>query len=468
MNINRSDLFWNYASGLFKILSGSLLLPFILKTMSSEMVGVWIVFMTITAFSSLVDFGFNTAFTRNVSYIFSGVRNLKVQGYETVSNENQSIDFELLKGGIQAMRWIYLRLSILLFILLSSIGTWYIHSILQNYQSEKQEVYFAWFILCSVNTYNIYSKYYDALLQGKGLVKRSKQIMIVGQLVYLGIASILIFAGFGLIAIVSSQASSVIIARWLSHRFFFTNDIKLKLKQAKERNRNEILKAIYPNALKVGVTVLGKFMIQKSAVIIGSLYLTLEEIASFGISIQLINIIVVFAGIYMSTFNPKIAQLRVKNDIDAIKKLYINGKVVLFITYIFGGTFLIMFGEWGMNLIDSKTHLMSLLLIVIALLLNFEQSNRSIAAGVLLTKNEVPFYKTYLISGIVVVIGLFLFFKFSHFGLLTLLIVPLIVDLAYQAWKWPLEVKKELNIQLKDYYFAFNNFRKFKVHKFKK
>ncbi|HEY5592436.1 MAG TPA: hypothetical protein VIK55_15645 [Paludibacter sp.] len=107
MDIGRKDIFWNYAATFLKITASVLLLPLILKMMPSEMVGIWSVFMTITAFASLLDFGFNPSFARNVTYIFSGVRSLKVKGFEYVSIENKTIDYGLLKGVISAMHEIY-------------------------------------------------------------------------------------------------------------------------------------------------------------------------------------------------------------------------------------------------------------------------------------------------------------------------------------------------------------------------
>ena len=301
IQIGRKDIFWNYGATFLKIASAAILLPFILRMMPAEMVGIWTVFITITAFASLLDFGFAGTFTRNVTYVFSGVNNLKTQGFETVISGSQTIDYGLLKAVISAMRWIYLRMAIILFLILATLGTWYVYSLLQNYKGNPQEVYVAWIILCAINTYNLYTLYYDSLLQGKGLIKRSKQIVIIGQTVYLGIASILIMAGFGLIAIVSAQASSVIIVRWLSYHFFFTPELKLKLKESVSRHKNEVLKAITPNAIKIGLTSLGGFMVQRSAIIIGSLYLSLEEIASYGITMQLIGVIAGLAGIYTIT-----------------------------------------------------------------------------------------------------------------------------------------------------------------------
>jgi O-antigen/teichoic acid export membrane protein len=229
MQITKIDVLWNYAATFLKIASSVLLLPFILRMMPSEMVGIWSIFATITVFTVLLDFGFNPSFTRNVTYVFSGVKTLKINGIETVDEEDFTIDYGLLKGVIVAMRWFYSRMAIILFFLLVTLGTYYIHSLLQKYKGDHREVYIAWILLCVINTYNLFTFYYDALLQGKGLVKRSKQIMIVGQAVYLVIATILIMAGKGLVAIVSAQAASVIIVRWLSYYSFFTKEIIHKL-----------------------------------------------------------------------------------------------------------------------------------------------------------------------------------------------------------------------------------------------
>ena len=98
MQISKKDVLWNYAATFLKIAASVLLLPIILRRMPTEMVGIWSVFMTITAFSTLLDFGFSPSFTRNVTYIFSGVRTLQKKGFEVVDEQSASIDYGLLKG----------------------------------------------------------------------------------------------------------------------------------------------------------------------------------------------------------------------------------------------------------------------------------------------------------------------------------------------------------------------------------
>ena len=219
MNIKNEDVIWNYLATFLKIASSVLLFPFILNMMSPEMVGIWTVFVTINALAALLDFGFSSTFSRNVSYVFSGVKKLK-KGYEIVNDDLSAIDYGLLKGLINAMKWFYLRMAVLLFIIYSTLGTYYIYSLLNGYSGDETEVYISWAILCVIISYNLYTLYYDSLLIGKGLIKKSKQILILGHILYLITAAVLIVLDYGLIAIVSAQAISVFVIRWLSFNAF--------------------------------------------------------------------------------------------------------------------------------------------------------------------------------------------------------------------------------------------------------
>jgi len=394
------------------------------------------------------------------------VRTLKVNGFEYVPSENRTIDYGLLKGVIAAMRWFYLRTALILFILFITIGTYYIHSILKDYSGDSKEVYIAWAILCSINTYNLYTLYYDSLLQGKGLIKISKQIVILGQTVYLVIATILIIAGYGLVAIVSAQASSIIIIRWLSYRTFFTRDIKQLLNKAKPRPPREVLKAIYPNALKIGLTSLGGFLVLRSSIIIGSLYLSLGEIASYGITMQFIGILSSLAGIYTATYQPKIAQLRITLNRQEIKKIYLNGLIILLFTYFIGGIVLIVFGGWALNLIGSRTQLIPVNILILATIISLLENNHSMAGGILLSKNEVPFFKAAIFSGALTVFLMLILFNFTNIGLWAMIVAPGLIQGAYQNWKWPSEVYKDLNINYLDFYKAIVSRIKFRTKGF--
>ena len=298
MQIGRKEVLWSYAATFLQIGAGIILLPFILREFPQETVAIWTIFLTIMTLCSMLDFGFNPSFARNVSYVVSGTKELKKTGFQIVENTNSEVDYGLFKGVINAMRWFYGRVALILFVLLLTVGTYYINTILINYSYSHIEVYLSWTILCIINSYLLYTTYYDSLLQGQGLVKRAKQIQIIGQTVYLFVAVLLILLQFNLIAIVSAQALSIIIRRILSYKTIYTADFKQRLQNAVAYSHKDILKVIYPNAVKLGLTGLGTFLITRSSIIIGSLYLSLDLIASYGITMQIIAIIHALGTVY--------------------------------------------------------------------------------------------------------------------------------------------------------------------------
>lgn len=96
-HIGRKDIVWSYASTIFMVGAGVILIPFILHMMPEETVGLWNIFQTITALMMLLDFGFRPTFARNVSYIFSGVKVLQKEGVAYAESDS-AVDYGLLKG----------------------------------------------------------------------------------------------------------------------------------------------------------------------------------------------------------------------------------------------------------------------------------------------------------------------------------------------------------------------------------
>ncbi|MDR0686148.1 MAG: hypothetical protein LBF79_01620, partial [Dysgonamonadaceae bacterium] len=91
INIGRKDVLWNYAATFLQLGVGVIMLPFILRVFPQETVDVWTIFTTIMTLTNLLDFGYNPSFARNVSYVVSGVKELKTTGYNIVENNNGEV-----------------------------------------------------------------------------------------------------------------------------------------------------------------------------------------------------------------------------------------------------------------------------------------------------------------------------------------------------------------------------------------
>lgn len=441
--IGKRDVAWSYASTIFTIGAGVILLPFILNQMSAETVGIWNIFQTITALVMLLDFGFRPSFARNISYIFSGVKQLQVNGVANAGHESD-VDYSLLKGILLAMKKFYRWLAVAMFIVLATGGSVYFYYILQKYTGDRQDAMIAWILLIAINCYNLYTLYYDALLLGKGYIKQNQQITILGQIIYLGTAIALIYSGFGLTAIVSAQLIATIIRRILAYRVFFGKELKEHLSQVEAQDSKQIFRTIAPNAVKVGMTYLGGFLVNKSALLFGSAFLSLEQIACYGITIQVMDVLARCGTVVYQAFIPKLAQYRAEKDLRQLKRYYQYAIFSNLVIYLVGGMVWILAGNWALAIIKSETTFLPIAMLSTMLIISLLEHNHSISAGFIMADNKIPFFIPSLVSGAATVVLLWLFLSPLHWGLWGMIIAPGIAQLAYQNWKWPLEIIKEL------------------------
>ena len=442
-HIGKREIAWSYAGTAFMIGAGVILLPFILHKMPQETVGIWNIFQTITALVLLLDFGFRPSFARNISYIFSGVKTLQRDGVAHTTSESE-VDYGLLKGTLIAMQRFYRWMALAVFGLLATAGTAYFWYILQKYSGDHLDAMIAWVMLIAINCYNLYTFYYEALLTGKGYVKRAQQINMLGQAVYLGLAIGLIYAGYGLTAIVASQLVSTIIRRVLTYKVFFTPELKERLKGVVPQEPKAILSAISPNAVKIGLTQLGGFLVNKSAILIGSAFLTLEEVACYGITIQVMDILARCGTVFYQSYLPKLAQCRAENDLNGLKRYYLLCIGSLLLIYAVGGVAWVFLGNWALDLIDSQTSFVPTMMLVVMLIISTLEHNHAVSAGFIMADNKIPFFIPSLVSGAATVVLLWVFLSPLHMGIWGLILAPGLAQLAYQNWKWPSVVIKEL------------------------
>jgi len=467
INIGTKDVIWNYFATFLQLGNGLILLPFILHYFPAETFTIWTVFSTIIALTVLLDLGFNQSFARNISYVMSGAKELKSTGFDDVDVFSAEIDFHLFRGVIDSMKRFYRQISFILLVLLLTVGSYYIYSISQNYTGNKNEIYISWIILSLINAYSLYTFYYDALLQGKGLVKTAKQIQVAGQSVYLIVAIVLILLKFDLIAVVAAQVLSVVVRRTIAYFAVYTNEFKNNISVKSQFSTKEILKFIFPNAVKLGLVNIGNAIVTRSAVIIGALYLSYEEMASYGITIQIVWVLGSVGTVYFSTFIPKLIQLRAQKEEEEIKKIYIVSILFLMIIFLLGGAGLMIFGDYLLELIKSKTKLLPILYIFSLLIIQFLDNYRGMAEWVLSTKNEIPFFKASIFTGAGMLILILGFLNYTSIGVWSLIMAPAIAQNCYQNWKWPVVVINELKIRFEDFYTifrtGFNKVRSLKI-----
>ncbi len=445
-NIGKRDVLWSYVATFFSVGAGIILLPFMLNRMSAETIGIWTLYQTVILLTFMLDFGFRPSFARNVSYIFSGVHNLQAEGVESSHSFNSSsVDYSLLKGALITMKQFYRWIALATLLLLSTVGTFYFYSVFSRYNGNQTDAWISWIMMVLCCSWDLYSFYYDALMTGKGYIRKMQQISIIGQSSYLLIAIGLIFAGCGLSAIVGARFVSIIIKRVMMYRTFFNPALRFQLEQTQAADTRAILTAITPNAIKMGLVGVGGYIINYSATWLGGLLLPLEVMASYGITMQVISILARCSQVYCQSYLPKLAQCRVERDLTQLRRLYRNSEISLVAIFMLGGVAFVLLGNWALELIHSDTTFLPAALMIALLIVQLLEQNHSLAASFIMADNKIPFFIPSLLSAAGTLILLFVFFYgLPQLGVWSLILAPGIAQLCYQNWKWPSVVIKEL------------------------
>lgn len=442
VKITKKDVIWGYLAQFLNIGAGILLLPFILKLLPTDLLGVWYIFLTISGFVQMLDFGFQPTFSRNVAYIFSGATELKPDGIEHNKQQLDTPNYVLLKSIIQTMRKFYGYISIGVVVFLLSIGTWYIYS-QTNHLNDYNNILIAWTIYILSTVLNFFYSYYNALLIGRGFVKEFNQITIISKLIYLTFATIGLLCGYSIIAIAVANLISSIVNRILANSYFYKNNLKTIIQKTTNTNIN-LFPIIWFNAKKIGIGSIGGFFVQKGNLLFISLFLPLNIVASYGLTQQIVNVIAGVTPLYLSTHLPELYNHRINNNLSEIRRIFGESVFVYFTLYFIGTLLLLLEGNFILELLHSKTYLLSTNVLLLLLIVQFFESNHSMAATLITTGNKVPYVKAALISGACIAVLSPTSLAFSDWGITGVIIITGIVQASYNNWKWSVIVCKEL------------------------
>lgn len=451
VEITKKDVTWSYVAKLFQIGSGLVTLPLILRLLTTEEVGMNYLMLTVSSIVGLMDFGFSPQFGRNFTYVNSGARRLCREGVE--EERGGSIDWHLLSVLIGTARFVYRRLSVLALIVMLTFGTGYIWYLTEGFTNVNNSLYI--WILYSFSTYfNIYFSYYSSLLTGSGMIRESSQAAILSKSAYLVLCTLFLLLGWGLFAVVAANFIAPFVQRYVSYRAYFKPELKARLAEqtVTRKDIRETFSVIWFNAKKLGINFIGAYAVNKMGMFIIGFFLPLATIGSYGLLTQLTTIVTGIANTMFVTYLPKVSNCRVTGDRPMLKRTISFSMVVGQIIMLAGALGIIFVAPYLLELIKSQTMLPSRLICVLYLVIVALELNHSEFASVISTENKIPYVVPSLVSGGVIVLLTFIALKFTTLGLLGVVLVQGIVQAAYNNWRWPLWVFRELDMSISEFY----------------
>jgi O-antigen/teichoic acid export membrane protein len=298
-------------------------LPLILKKFSPGDIVLWYLFFTIISLQSIADFGFRQTFTRIISYAFGGAEDISVFKPAVKNNnaETKEPNLNLLNSIVSIMKHIYVWLSVLLFVLMVTLGSW---SMMKPI-NESQNVYmswWAWVVVVIVSCISFYGKIYLNFLEGIykiALVRRVETLTSLGSIVS-SIAVLLIAPSlFNLVIINQFWVIIVTIRDWylckrVDQGFYQSVSALMPFDKV-------TFKKIWTPAWRSGISGLMSVGLTNLTGVVYAQLGTSSSVAAYLLAIRIINQIKEISMAPFYSKLPLIAIYRVKNDLIGLKTL---------------------------------------------------------------------------------------------------------------------------------------------------
>ncbi|MFQ6601595.1 O-unit flippase-like protein [Flavobacterium sp. C3NV] len=470
IKVSKKDIYWSFFTQFFSITSGIITLPMILRMLSVNEIGMNYLILSVGSLITLFDFGFSAQFGRNISYIFGGAQKLQKEGFDSDSyKNNKGLNYKLLAIMIKTTRYVFARLAFVILVFMLTLGTLYIYKVTDGFSGIKNSA-LIWVIYCFSVFLSVYYSYYTSLLIGKGMIKESQKAIVYSRILQVFLTFLFLFFGMGLLGVVISNFISPILGRYLSYKYFFTDEMISAISNQKIE-RVDVLdqfSIVWYNAKKLGIASMGSYATSKCGIFLAGMFLSLDKIASYGLMIQLFGVVISVSMVFTTVYQPRFSFLRLSNDKETLLKEFILSVWVFYIIFISGAIGILLFGTDILALIGSHTGLPTLEIMIVYSIVMLLELNHLIFAGFITTGNKIPFIPATLTSGFFIILGTMLVLKFTSLQLLGIIIVQGVVQLCYNNWKWPLVVFEDFNINLKKYiHIGFNEiYKKYLIIKY--
>ena len=450
IKLTKRDIIWSYIGTILSMGMNFIMLPFLMYFLDGDMLGLWYVFASIGALATLFDFGFGVTFARNITYAWSGARQLKKEGVNF--SENIAPDFVLIKKILSTCKIIYGIIAGVSVFALLTVGTYYVSYISREVSGGHQ--LFAWFIYSVGVFLNLYYGYYASFLRGVGNVAQANKNTVYARVIQLFLMIVLLVSGFDLLGVCIAYLAYGTVFRLLGKKYFYQyKNIGYELSRLKKKiPRGEIWEMVgivWHNAWRDGLISFSNYFCIQASTIICSFYLSLAETGAYSIGVQLATAIAVIAGTMYNTYQPELQSAYVLND--RAKMCKIMSVIVMSFVYLYlAGILLFCIG--GLPILQfirpSATVSYSVLLGLCAY--QFILQLRNCYTSYFSCTNRIIYLRAFLCSSILCT-GLSLYLAGScQLGIWGLIMAQIVSQAVYNVWKWPWLAHRELHFSARD------------------
>ncbi len=441
----KSDVIWNYIGTIISMTSGFILLPLLMRYLTDDELGLWYVYLALSNFAMLFEFGFNPTFARNIVYVISGARRLSAKGCDSDSVE-EGIDWHLLNTVIKASKIIYAVIAVVVTVLLATVGSAYVVYVTSG--MDAAIIWGSWPLFCVSVFLNLYFLWSITVLRGYGDIAGEKKASVFAKVAQLLVSAVLLVAGFGLVGaaigyLVNAAVLRLVAVLMLRKHKDIEEGRHLDTKPIEASAVKDIFLTIFHVAWRDGLVKLALYASTQAMSILSSLFLGLSETGTYSVLLQFANAVYNFATAYPNSFFPAMQSAFAEND-SARQRHYVStGIVGYWALHVLGMVGVCVVFLPLLPLIKSGVMVDYGLFIGMCVYLGLLQQH-SIFCNYIISMNEIPYMWGYIIAAVAGSGLVCLFCGVFGMGAWGIVLGQAISQLVYNNWKWPSYLCKKL------------------------
>jgi hypothetical protein len=437
LRILKSASSWGMISLGIRLSMAAVLLPLSTRLLSSSELGYWYLFANFFSAIVVFDFGVTAASSRGLALL--------------MADYHIAEDKSLLRGRIAAFygscRSVYFWITIITFVSLSLAGGWWIWHRTVSYP-EATEIRNAWLLACPAFALAIMGNFGRSILSGTNRINTFQFLSACAFALQFAVGTVGLLNGWKLSALVAANLAMFgVLALGLAIAFLNPGSLSEvgPWKPGDSRETRMLLKV----AAGTFCNNLSSYIVLSSTVLVASHFLPIEEIARYGLSLQIILIAAQASNVWAEVKGPVFVHLY-RSDPKRLPALFVQRvrlAVVTFAACVFGAA---LVGPELLTRIGSHTQLLGLTLFLAIATMVFLLMHAALFDTFCMSLGHNPFIKPYLISAIAGVVLAILLAPVA--GIWALVAAPLAVQLAWNAWWVPLQGIKLLGMTPGEYF----------------
>lgn len=449
VKLNNKDYIWSYVGVFVSVGANMVMLPFILYYLSGDMYGLWSVFQSAAAITTLFDFGFSTTFARNINYCWSGAAELKKTGVVYV--EGGGPNFVLMKRTMTACRYVFLIISGVALICMAGPGSFYIRHISKKIPGPEPMI--AWGIYTVAVFLNLYYGYFNSFLRGVGAISDANRVTVTAKSVQIVLTVGLLVCGAGIVGTGVAYLTYGVLLRVLGKCTFLRyhgigkelDAVEGKISRAEVM---EMFRIVWPNASRAGIVELANYLANQTVTLIIPLFLSLKLTGMYSLTVQLATVLSNVAAAMYSANQPVLQSAYISDDRQTMKRTMSLIVVSYVGLYVLGLAALATMGLPILRLIRPDTTPTVLVMLGVGLY-QFMLKFRNCYTSYFSCTNRIPYVWAFLISAVAGV-TLATFMLWCGYGIWGLIGAQIICQSVYNFWYWAVKAHQEMELSIRD------------------